>query len=326
MAQSQSDFSTISIDRPIWCLGLEDASWLLPNIKRDKKVALFAFNNVFDSTAKEGTKKENDIGRITRAIPLYIAERLTLETNLNANLLVVCKNGIGPVLAGKRTAGKELATSLSTQNLDYIVTGIIEENKNQTIISIYLYETKSNKEELITQIKRNNTDISEVGAESVNDFFKNASIFQNYKAIETNNYNYSRPSAEMTSYYLKGIGQLLMQMLVVNNIISKDQLWGEDEMLNWYQTLLRNEPNNHCCKLLYFNGIVSSISYKGSAYKNHVEGFIKNNDFKDNSDPIVRLFPILYNKLNDRINLTKSIEKLSKAKSEDYKRWLNQFK
>ena len=218
MAQTNSDISLISIDRPLWTLGLKDPSWLLPDIKRDKKLAIFAFNKIVNVSAKEESQKEDNIGRVSRAIPLFISERLILETNLNVTFFVAYKKGIGPVVSTQRTPGDQLAKSLSQLNLDYIITGTIEESNNETTIIIYVYDVTSGQERVASLIKRTRIDISEVGAESANDFLKNSLIFLSYSKLNQDLYNFSRTSVYNTSYYLTGLGQLFMQMLTVNNI------------------------------------------------------------------------------------------------------------
>lgn len=325
MAQQNTDIALIPIDRPIWSLGLNDPKWLLPNIDREKKIAIFAFNKIFKQNEQESEQTETEIGRVSRAIPMYIMERLYFETNIAPTFFVACKQNIGPLISGVRTIGAEISESLKHMELDYIVTGVIEEIRNDIKIDIYLYETSSDKEFVITSITSSNKDFDELSVNTTQDFL--SKFKSNYKMDSKNQTNiFKAPKNDLISYYIKGIGQLLMQVLVNNDVMPYESLWGEDDMLEWYFDLTSHEPDNISHQLLYFNGIISSISYGGQAYKNQIERIEYYIEHNDNSNLIVKLSPILYYKLDDKTKLANSLSRLEQINNQEYIDWISKYK
>jgi hypothetical protein len=67
------------LDRPVWYAGLDDPTWLLPpKAKGHKHVMLFAL--AIDGDAKLPAGREDEIGRLTRCVPLFLADQLWLGT------------------------------------------------------------------------------------------------------------------------------------------------------------------------------------------------------------------------------------------------------
>ncbi len=324
-ALNSNDIVSIPIDKPIWAFGLNDASWLFPNIKRNSKVAIFDFSiKQMNMPKVETQQREDDIGRTSRSIPLYIFERLFIESDIEPVNYVFCVKNIGPIVSAKRTSGIELNDQLKNR-YDYIITGTVEKNylNLQTVIKIYVFETKNKIEKLIVEYKTLGKSTPEAGAIASDLLIVKFIKLAKCKTIDLVNI-YQRPQNNVVPYYLDGLGQLLMQTLIQNKIVSKEGLWGEKDILQLYKTLWDNDNNNNCIKIMYIKGIIASIDYKGDAYISHIDG-LKRYIFENinSSDYIVKLSPILFKKINDTSSYKKVTNILNKNESGEYLNWIN---
>jgi len=318
--------SAITVSQPIWSSGFNDASWLFPKIERKKKIAIFGFSVKEENFSRQaGENKEDDIGRTSRAAPLYIMERLFVETDTepaNYVLLVVNK---GPVISPVRSEGKELTKTLENK-YDYILTGAIERNRLNltTTVKIFLYEQKSGGENIIAEYKSDKSVEETAFNAAALAIDKLIEILSCGKSADSADY-YARPKPAVAPYYLSGLGQLLTQTLVQNQLVSND-IWGEDNMLNWYMRLSDDDSNNNCAKLMYLKGIIASIDYGGKAYNAHIANLKEYVDiFKDiNPDDLaVKLSPLFYKKTNDMNSFGEICGILKNKGSIEYVDWLN---
>lgn len=320
---------SVTINKPIFSSGLQDPSWLFPNIKRENKIVFFNFAaNNNEAGVKEGSSKEGNIGRLSRAIPLYIMERLFIETNSEPAVNIIFAENIGPVLAGARNEGKNLNEQLKNK-YDFIVTGLITRNisESKITIQIFLYEIKSDTENMfIEYIASNNETLEQASFNAANLFLEKIRTILNYKNNDQSFIDYyKRPKENIGAVYLLGSAQLLTQTFAHNKFTSPKELFGENNMLNWYKYLMESDINNNCAKLMYLKGIIASIDYGGSAYINHIDSFkryilmLKDINL---SDPIVKLSPLFFKKINDKMSFKTMYEILKKQEDKEYIKWL----
>ena len=89
-----------------------------------------------------------------------------------------------------------------------------------------------------------------------------------------------------------------MQTLVVNDLLPKESLWGEGDMLNWYQAEVQVAPSNLAAQLVYIRGILASWYYRGDAYKAHEPLLLQELAARtDSHDPVYQLSALIYQRL-----------------------------
>ncbi|MCL1972093.1 MAG: hypothetical protein FWG57_03785 [Endomicrobia bacterium] len=318
--------TAIRISQPIWSTGFNDASWLFPKIERKMKIAIFGFSVQEENPLRQaGESKEDDIGRTSRSAPLYIMERLFVETDIEPVNFVLLLGNKGPVISAVRNEGKELTKNLENK-YEYILTGTIERNclNLNTTVKIFLYEQKSGEENILIEYNSDKSVEEAAFNAATLAIDKLIEILHCNKSADLANY-YARPKLSTAPYYLSGLGQLLTQTLIQNQLVSND-IWGEENMLNWYMKLSDDDSNNNCAKLMYLKGIIASIDYGGNAYDAHIGNLKEYVDIFKNinlDDLIVKLSPIFFKKLND-IDLFNEICGILKNKgSIEYVDWLN---
>ena len=105
--------SAIRIDRPIWAYGLNDPKWLFRQHERQgKSVAIMSLANTSPSEAKVPfSQREDDLGRLTRSIPLYLAESLFCWSDLKPTAAIPVIMGKGPIVSGMEWPPSRSASS-----------------------------------------------------------------------------------------------------------------------------------------------------------------------------------------------------------------------
>lgn len=328
MAFDSKDIVTVQLDRPVWALGLGDATWLMPEkAPNSPSFAILSFSAEMRGVPKEGQEqKEDDIGRTSRALPLYLAERINLETAcLSVNYNPVLK-GSGPVVSGERTDGNSISSVFKGKHA-FIVTGHFEKDylNLSNKLTIYLYDTLSAKERPLVEITSIFQSQSDMASKAADEFFTklgDAGICS-FRAPQK---QFPRPPKEFAKEYMDGLGQLFMQTLVQNDYVSKSSLWGEDNMLNWYVSLGKVMPEAATPRLMHLRGVLASFSYGTEAYKSHISGLSEYlMRLNDTNDPINRISPIFFHK----VGMVKAFEtkkrSLEKIKDEGYRRWLKRI-
>jgi hypothetical protein len=323
-----NEICAITIGKPIWASGLEDASWLFPAIKREKRIAVWGFSITrLNIEEKEGESKEDDIGKASRFIPLYIMERLFIESDLESSNYIVYKKKVGPVVSAVRYTGKEISDTLE-KKYDYLITGTIQKDylNSQIIITIFLYNQKSDTEKIIIEHKIEGKSCEESGIEAANLAIDKIITISGCNKSDDLIAFYKRPKESIAPQYLSGLAQLLAQSSIQNEIVTKEGLCGEDLMLGWYKSLMEDDIYNDCAKLMYLKGIIASIDYGGTAYiahinciKEYIQSFLDVNP----NDFMVSLSPVIFKKINDKDFYDKVYCVLKNKKTNGYEQWLD---
>lgn len=322
------DIVTVSLDRPVWGLGLEDASWLIPN-KPSKNIsfAVMSFSAEKKGIPEEGKEqREDDIGRTTRALPFYIAERINLETDCSAVNYNPILKGSGPVLSAKRSKGESFS-SVFQEKHSFIITGHFEKDylNLRNKLNIYLYSMESGKEILIVQLRSLFESHSDMATKAANELFielekSNTCIFKNHQI------QFPRPPMKFSREYMDGLGQLFMQTLVQNDYFPKENLWGEDRMLNWYISLWKAMPESVVPRLMYIRGVLASFEYGSEAHKPHISQLSKYlSTLTDLKDPVNRISPVFYHKIGRLGDFNTKRQLLRKIHNKSYQLWLEKL-
>ncbi|WP_227247507.1 tetratricopeptide repeat protein [Paraburkholderia caribensis] len=117
--------STVVLNQPIWHYGLRDANWLFTQKPEDaEEVGFFALSKIVDGSERAESQREDDLGRLTRAIPLYLAEATHYWSDYAANCYIQIVEGAGPVVTGGETDGNALFEIVPSR-MKYFVTGQI---------------------------------------------------------------------------------------------------------------------------------------------------------------------------------------------------------
>ncbi|MBL8729203.1 MAG: hypothetical protein JNM25_12270 [Planctomycetes bacterium] len=131
----------VRLDRPIWCAGLHDPLWLLP--RKDaaaKQVLCLALAS--DGQPKLPAGREEELGRLSRGLPLLLAEHAWLSTpHRGAAWLPMVEQG-GWALMGRPWQEEQLAQQLgdAERAQTILVTGVLRADGEQRRIDLWAYD------------------------------------------------------------------------------------------------------------------------------------------------------------------------------------------
>jgi tetratricopeptide (TPR) repeat protein len=128
-------------DRPLWCAGLADPNWLLPNKAAGSRQVL-CFPLAVEGGQQVPTGMEDAIGRITRAVPLLLAEHVWLASPHRGTAgLLVAEQG-GWVVLGKAWPEEQLVAQLPPQEREQTiaVSGVLRLDGDKHRIDLWAYD------------------------------------------------------------------------------------------------------------------------------------------------------------------------------------------
>jgi tetratricopeptide (TPR) repeat protein len=132
------------LDRPIWYAGYEDPAWLLPQKQADSKHVLF-FGLAVDGQPQLPPGREDELGRLTRSLPLFLAEHAWLSTpHRGAAVLPMAEQG-GWAIMGRPWPEEQLVNQVpdAERAKTLLVTGVLRVDGDQRRIDLWVYDCAS---------------------------------------------------------------------------------------------------------------------------------------------------------------------------------------
>ena len=323
-AEEPPEISVLSLDVPIWANGLNNAEWLLAGNKGNtKKIGFFNLSARTSNMPKESiTQREDDIGRTSRSLPLYLAERINVETECSATNYIFVVQGAGPILSGEEWDFEALKDIAIENNLDVVVFGHYEKDylDLRSTLKIEAWDVKQEKNLFSILEQRLFSEPSGVAAK-IPSSFQNELEGKNICQY-TNSNKYPKPNSNILPQYLDGLGQLLAQTLADNEIVPGNTIWGEVQMIEWYRSLWKHMPESDANRLMFAKGLIASKRYGGTAHKEYslnFRNFLESNF--DINDTLSKLSPLFYSEFGFENECISAKKKLSEVKGK-YNKWL----
>ncbi len=131
----------VRLDRPIWCAGMHDPQWLLPRKTNEGKQVLF-LSLAIDGQPQLPEGREDEIGRLTRGVPLLLAEHTWLSTAHRGTAGLPMAEQSGWALMGRPWQEEQLALQLGDQERQQtiLVTGVLRVDGEQRRIDLWAYD------------------------------------------------------------------------------------------------------------------------------------------------------------------------------------------
>jgi len=152
--------SLVTISKPIWSYGLEDAlGELFPVREAEKNVRRVAFAQLavlgLEDTHELAAKPEDELGRLSRAIPLWLAETFSYSPLYAPLAAVGVRHSSGTpghyALFPSEWTTENLrqlveASGAEARGLDYIFTGSLQEKNADTTLTLRVWEVRKFRE------------------------------------------------------------------------------------------------------------------------------------------------------------------------------------
>jgi tetratricopeptide (TPR) repeat protein len=256
---SQLQLRVMSLDQPVWHYGLHQPDWLFS--QKPAGALKIGFSALTLAVADPGAAREgqeDDSGRLTRAIALYLAEAVHYWTRLQAVVHVVVVEGRGPVVLGAPEDAS--VCERAAADMPWYVTGelaVPAQSDGAYALTLRLWDCARRETAAAetTSCPRDGIGAAVLGLEQ--------RLLERLghalpDALDT---FYQRPPADLIEPYLSYLGQSFTLSMIANGVGAKDTLWGERAILDWPLTMALHWPQAEVPKLMYLSGLGKAAEY-----------------------------------------------------------------
>ncbi|HEY3330683.1 MAG TPA: hypothetical protein VGK19_11715 [Capsulimonadaceae bacterium] len=252
-----SALNLLVFERPLWYIGLSNPAWLVPaKPPRSRSIAFVSFAQPHKVAGVDRAEFEDDTGRLTRAVPLYLMESLLLRTDASPYALIPAVNGVGPALFGSawnRDAIAGLAEHVRPET-DIIVTGAITAQGYGFEVSATLWDAYELLEmETITR-EVAEAEIGGAVAEIERDLITYLELSPSDAAGQGSLVDERLPADELLAY-LQCVGQSLALAMTRNGICPLHGLWGERALIGSPLSLALHHEASQAARLLFASNL-----------------------------------------------------------------------
>ena len=280
--------------RPVWALGFADAGWLFDYRGQEKHATVAVFPLALTGAKDDKPYRESDTtARLTRAIPLYVAERLFLETTCDVPVNMLVVPGKGPLVSGEPLTRDALLRIAGSPAPTVLVSGSLG-REDVPLIKVTL--------EVQTPDGRRSTVVTRIGDEPTLDFVRelvdaaigfviDAKLCQRTRLPSS----LERPPVTHVAPYVGALGQLLSQTFAEGHMLPVSSLWDEVGMMAWYERLRTELPSLLAPRLIELRGVLLSQSYGGTEFGARLPLVMAELEQADTAgDAVGRLAPYVY--------------------------------
>lgn len=315
--------STLALSQPVWHYGLRDAGWLFVEKAQDApRVGFFALSKITDGTEAAASQREDDLGRFTRAIPLYLAESAHYWTDYHTSSYFQVVEGGGPVVAGT-PADSKLLFDLVPDAMRYFVTGEIGcsgagvDAEWRLALTVWDCSTRS-----MLASESGVANRAELGA-LVQQLEVRVLAHVGLPRAKPLDAFYTRPAAAAMAPYLDQLGQAFMLMLVAMGAMPTSAMWGERAMLDWPLTMALASPTEQVPAIMYLSGLGKALDYRSEVLPEYKERTLQLlQDASAVNGAAARLTPLAWRAFGMRREFDAHLRQQSADADTAYVQWL----
>lgn len=311
----EMEIRSISFDRPIWTYGLKNPVWLFRQKPEEAERVMFYPLGLLDREKNSAMEEqEDDLGRFSRALPLYLAEAVHYWTSKIAAVNFPVVVGGGPVVFPSEPDGEDLCERLQGQ-ADYVVTGgiaVVGDAIKRITIRLWNCATGTYISEKIVE-----TDLEKDGSQVLE---LEQWLLKELGAVKSIPFDafYKRPEADMMPPYLSSLGQSFMLSLVHNSIVPKGTMWGERNMIEYPLRMALHWPNHEHFRIFFLSNIGKAAGYQSDVLPEFAERALKLLGESKDGSVIERLKPLVLSAFGMHDSLSVCMKNASDAAYEDW--------
>jgi tetratricopeptide (TPR) repeat protein len=238
----------VRLDRPIWCAGLHDPLWLLPRKTGTAKQVVFAAL-ASDGQPKVAAGREDELGRLTRGVPLLLAEHVWLSTpHRGTTWLPMVEQG-GWALMGRPWQEEQLAQQFGDEERAHtiLVTGLLRADGEQRRIDLWAYDCAARQRIGHAAAEGGPADLGRMQLQLIAELWPSFGGPAGHKP----------PVGDAAFWHRYGDGLAQHAALVAAQAggMAKDRLYGERYVVQWLQQAALQEPRWQPGFWLYASGL-----------------------------------------------------------------------
>lgn len=323
MDSTPPEINFAALDRPIWHYGLRNPDWLFAaKPTTAPRIALMSFGKRAPTEEGAGqSQKEDDLGRTSRALPLYLAETIHYWTDYASRTYIPTLAGAGPVLFRSDGNDEHLLDQLQ-DDFDYLISGDICPLEADALeVSCRLWNFKER-----SLVFEDSFRIDTQDAAGVRELEKRLLIhIGQVRNTPLDNF-YLSPSQDALPIYLSQLGQSLILTIMNNSISPKETVWGERNMLEWPLKMALHWPDALVPKIMFLSGLGKAAGY----HSDLLHGFEKRafdmlRKLRQQHPLTGHLEPLLWEIFGKHEQFSQPQEPPSNASPEAYQQWLERL-
>jgi tetratricopeptide (TPR) repeat protein len=313
------EMALAALDRPIWSSGLHDPAWLFPSEKDRRAQVVFIplANTTPTGQTDPQVQREDDLGRLTRSLALYLAEATYFWTGYKARTVVPVIPRGGPVVTG--TAWAEEQVFEFAGDARFAVSGTLARSGERLQVELTLWDCA--RRASVRRLER--TAVADDFGAAVLELEREliAALASPPREKPSEEF-YRRPDAAAMNNYLCCLGQSLTLALVARGVTSRDAIWGERNIFQYLLELVIQRPDDQVSKIMFLGALATAHAYGSviySEFKQQALHLIE--DEQDRQSPLYRLSPLVLKPFDVHRFRQRQHELLATARG-SYRDWL----
>jgi hypothetical protein len=293
---------------------------------KDEQADSIAFLVLANTTPTDrevpGQQREDDLGRLTRSVPLYLADPVFFWTGKKPSLALPVVVGHGPVVAGKEWS-EEQVFQFVDGTAAQIVSGCVEEANGHLKFTLTVWDGATKKALRSFQRSASRDAYGEAVLALERDVLSLVDPTYTKSTIPAASF-YVRPNQAQVPHYLASLAQTLMMTLVHNEHVPKDGLWGERNMFEWYLGTALEMEGAQVPRILFLASLNKSRGYGSDVFREYERQAVKLlKDENNRGSGFYRLSPLLFKLFGMDDEFEKRKSELLVSADAAYKTWLD---
>ncbi|MGH7894121.1 MAG: hypothetical protein ACREQL_05585 [Candidatus Binatia bacterium] len=319
---ADDEVSNFQLMRPVWALGFADAGWLFDYRGQEKRASVAVFPLALAGVKEDHVLRESDAtARLTRAIPLYVAERLFLETTCDVPVNMLVVRNQGPLVTADALTRDALVRAAGDPPPTVLVSGTLAREPVPLVrVTLEIQTTDGRRVNTIMRIGDEPT-LNFVGelVDAAIEFVVDARLCERTKVPAA----LGRPPTTHVAPYVGALAQLLSQTFAEGHMMPVSSLWSEVGMMAWYERLRTELPSLLAPRLIELRGVLMSQSYGGTEYGARLPLVLAELEQADTAGNAVgRLAPLVYSRAGKSDACEAAKSRLAVDRDPSYAKWL----
>jgi tetratricopeptide (TPR) repeat protein len=324
LEDSTPEIASMVLDSPIWTRGLFEPDWLWPPRGDDEpSISLSTFANEMLAGSEQRIQKADDLGRLTRALPLYLAEIFGLRFRVRSRASMLVVKNQGAAVIGTQLSREALeAGAPSSGSRRIVVAGSLVSMG----VSLQIWEIGSAAAPTTIGLEASLKDVGGLlsGVERV----LTAALRERGVLSEARLPSFYRPpSPKALEGYVSALEQLFHQLLAANEVVPAESLWNERGFFETYFGLVEAWPNPpESARLIGICGTVAAAQYKSGILAPYRKIVLKWLAESASGSVVGRLAPAVLKRLGERERFGQWMQRAPALGDARYMVWLERVK
>ncbi len=316
------EVGAVAFDRPIWTRFLWEPDWLWREAADDEPViTLPTFAN--EMVTGPGMRKTDDLGRLTRALPLYLEEALQVRFRVRARASLWVARNYGPAVGGRHPDRETLESAAPPSTSRRIV---VAGSLVSTGVALRIWEIGSPDEPADVPVAVSLGDPGAVVAAVERALI--GALKQRTLLSEAPLPSFYRPPApDAVGAYVSCLEQLFYQLIAANELVPADSLWNERGFFESYVGLVEGWPNApESARMMAICGTIAAVTYKSAIVEPYRKIVLRWVDEAAPGSIVGRLAPAILKRLGEQARYQQWLQRAPTLGDARYMAWLERVK